>query len=246
MCTLFLAGFFSLVKAQVSINKTNTPPHPSAILDMSLSGNSGLGVLIPKITIGHSTDKSQITNPANYLLVFSPSLGAAYTGLNCWYQGNWNQYLSNGAAFDLLKSRHIAQNVLFVEQSAPETVHLTSKTYGDTLHFDKKTFDSQRAYNPATDQYVVPEDGIYELICSASIEGSNGSVSGLFILEQNYYQPLNQNFVTQSNVSSGPVENIVTYMGNLNKGIGICCTIKPVGSTQTVVVKSAYMIITRY
>ncbi|MDR1880663.1 MAG: hypothetical protein LBQ78_06985 [Tannerellaceae bacterium] len=249
ICILFLAGFFSLAKAQVSINKTNTPPHPSAMLDMSLSGNSGLGVLIPRITIGHATDNSRITNPADYLLVFSPSSGTTdFTGLNCWHQNHWKPYLSSGAAFDMLTSFHIAQTVLFVEQFEPEKIPHTSGSSGYTLHLDIIKFDSQRTYNPATYQYVIPEAGVYEITCGASIESSvAGTVSSELHIRKNNLVSLNHNFVSRTNSSYNPMVNTVTCIEELAKKDTIHCTLN-FGNwgTENFTVKSAYMMITRY
>src|SRR5204863_8257603 len=66
----------------VSINNTNTPAHPSAMLDVSSTSAPYLGMLIPCMT---TANRNAIISPATGLMVFNTDCGVTeyYTG-TCW------------------------------------------------------------------------------------------------------------------------------------------------------------------
>src|SRR4051812_46940775 len=66
----------------VSINKSNAPADPSAILDVSSASSPFLGVLIPRMS---TANRNSISNPAAGLQVFNTDCGVNeyYTG-SCW------------------------------------------------------------------------------------------------------------------------------------------------------------------
>jgi len=70
----------NILKAQVSINTDNTPPHNSAMLDIS---STDKGVLIPRLTYA---EKIAISNPAPGLLVFQTDERAGFYYYN---EGRW-------------------------------------------------------------------------------------------------------------------------------------------------------------
>ncbi|MDR1644660.1 MAG: hypothetical protein LBS05_02375 [Tannerellaceae bacterium] len=182
-----------LAGAQVTIGMDNIVHQPtsSAILDLN-PVNSGpkLGLLLPRIRIGNLFDRSIITNPANYLIVFSPyTEQTSQFGLNYWNVDRWYRVLNQSELFDSISTQRIAQIVLFAEQSSSETTsHNTdninvppSTPY--TLPIDEVKFDSQNGYNKTTHEYVIPEDGFYEITCDVKIKLDNsGTTVQTFIL----------------------------------------------------------------
>ncbi|MEP6676394.1 MAG: hypothetical protein ABJA78_14620 [Ferruginibacter sp.] len=86
------------VSAQVGINTTNTPAHPSAMLDIS---SSDKGLLIPRTS---AASRTAIANPAKGLMIYdtnSNSLwihnGAAWAAINpVWVVSGLNIHSSNG------------------------------------------------------------------------------------------------------------------------------------------------------
>src|SRR5579859_1680600 len=66
----------------VSINKTNTPADPSAMLDVSSTSAPYLGMLIPRMSIAN---RDAILAPATGLQIFNTDCGVNeyYTG-TCW------------------------------------------------------------------------------------------------------------------------------------------------------------------
>ncbi len=76
VCLLFIVAVLSpfLLHAQVGINATNTPPHPSAILDVS---STTKGMLAPRMT---EAQRLAIITPANGLIVYQTNATRGY-----WY-----------------------------------------------------------------------------------------------------------------------------------------------------------------
>lgn len=77
----------------VAINDDGTIAHPSAILDIKVSGPNKKGVLIPRIT---TTQRNAITSPAKGLLVYDSTLrnfyfhnGSAWTPIGGSSSGSW-------------------------------------------------------------------------------------------------------------------------------------------------------------
>ena len=84
LTTLIIFLFLSEIKAQVGINATNSPPHPSAMLDVN---STTKGLLIPRMS---STDKNNIFPKPAGLMVYDNTLnrfqnwnGVTWTG-NEW------------------------------------------------------------------------------------------------------------------------------------------------------------------
>src|SRR5436190_1470551 len=64
---LFNNRSFGQAASGVSVNNTNTPAHPSAMLDVSSTSSPFMGMLIPRMT---TADRNSIANPATGLQVF--------------------------------------------------------------------------------------------------------------------------------------------------------------------------------
>src|SRR6185436_4536488 len=66
----------------VSINATNTPAHPSAMLDVSSTAAPYTGMLIPRMT---TANRNSIVSPATGLQIYNTDCGINeyYTG-TCW------------------------------------------------------------------------------------------------------------------------------------------------------------------
>src|SRR5436190_11966489 len=66
----------------VSINTTNSPAHPSAMLDVSSTSSPYLGMLIPRM---NTSNRNSITLPATGLMIYNTDCGINeyYTG-TCW------------------------------------------------------------------------------------------------------------------------------------------------------------------
>src|ERR1043165_8994481 len=88
---IFSFAFSSFVFAQtggISINKTNTPADPSAMLDVSSSSSPYMGMLIPRMT---TANRNAILTPATGLQIFNTDCGVNeyYTG-TCWISTGQN------------------------------------------------------------------------------------------------------------------------------------------------------------
>src|SRR5436190_16821444 len=86
---LILLGFSSFSQTGgVSINKTNTPADPSAMLDVSSPSSPYMGMLIPRMT---TANRNAILSPATGLQIFNTDCGMNeyYTG-TCWISTGQN------------------------------------------------------------------------------------------------------------------------------------------------------------
>jgi hypothetical protein len=207
-------------KAQAQIDIGDSiRTHPSAILDIndSVAGNHR-GVLFPRIPLRGPTDRTAIAAPDSFLLVFSPyTASTPYAGLTYWHNNRWNRFLNQTEVYDTISAMHLAQVVLLSELSKSETSnHVTdgSNKAPYKVALDRTIFDSQNAYNRTAHEYIIPEDGIYEIICKAMWEVSVvGQTSQIFIVA-------NASIRTGDLVAdSGTTANgSVVYVGKLNKG----------------------------
>ncbi|MDR1356798.1 MAG: hypothetical protein LBJ58_03910 [Tannerellaceae bacterium] len=173
--------FYSLANAQVSIGTTGKPD-PSAMLDMTTSTGKGLGVLLPLIPVNNPANTAGISSPADYLMIFSPyAKDAPNPGLNYWHGNKWNRFLNQTELYDSISANYIAQIVLFAEQTNSETTNHNSKNSDGTepykfpLH--NIIYDSRSGYNTTTKEYIIPDDGNYEITCNVAIKVTSTSSS---------------------------------------------------------------------
>lgn len=178
--TAILVCTTTIGKAQVSISMSGleNKPHPSAALDLDFAVNYKYGFLIPRISINNATDKSNITNPADHLLVFSLA-DNEFFGLNFWnaISGKWDNILSRSRLFEIIFNAHFSQAVLQAEQSTPETATHNSDdkdTEPYILRIDRASSDSQESYDDTTYKYIIPVSGIYETVCRAEVANVTG------------------------------------------------------------------------
>jgi hypothetical protein len=92
-----------LVNAQnegVSISSDNSAPDESAMLDVQ---STTKGVLVPRLT---TTQRTDIINPANGLLVFDSSTESFW-----FYSGSWIELISNASETDPVFTAHPANQI---------------------------------------------------------------------------------------------------------------------------------------
>jgi hypothetical protein len=185
------------------------------MLDMDITG-SHRGMLIPRIPLRDAADRTSIPNPADYLLVFSPYTETpSYMGLSYWHNNRWNRLLNQTELYDSISSYHIAQIVLFVNQSRPESeTHVTDKNEKAPykLPLDNVIFDSQNAYNKTIWEYVIPEAGIYEIVCNVMLDVIPG------ISMQTYVRINDSNAVNDLIRTLTLTVGSVVYIAKLEKG----------------------------
>ncbi|MDR1257850.1 MAG: hypothetical protein LBK65_01020 [Tannerellaceae bacterium] len=220
--SILVAGFSGVAEAQVSIG-TADKPHPSAMLDMTSPTGNRLGVLFPLIPLNNSTDRSVISSPADFLIIFSPyANGAPLPGLNYWYGNKWNHFLNQTELYDSISAKHVAQIVLFVEQITEETVFHSSRNPDGTAPYifplDNVVYDSQNGYNKTSKEYIIPDNGIYEITCNVVIIPQTTG-SGDYSMQT--FVGVDGNSVTNDLVSFSAVTRVngsATYTAVLNKG----------------------------
>jgi hypothetical protein len=206
------------LKAQVSMGK-NELPHPSAMLDMDVPVTDRVqGVLFPRIPLGSAADRTSIPSPDDYLLVFSSyTAPSSYVGLSYWHNSRWHRLLNQTDLFDSISAHYIAQIVLYASQTAPEgQSHVTDpanrKPY--KLSIDKIVFDSQNSYKNNSREYVIPENGLYEIACSATLSDVQQSPSMQTFICVDGVNVMND----LVNNSPSTVSGTVVYIAFLNKG----------------------------
>jgi hypothetical protein len=219
--SLLVAGFSGLAEAQVGIGTTEKP-HPSAMLDMTSPTGNRLGVLFPLIPLNSPTDRSGVSSPADFLMVFSPYVkDAPLPGLNYWYGNKWNHFLNQTELYDSISAKHVAQIVLFAEQTVEETVFHSSRNEDGTTPYrfplDNVVYDSQEGYNKTSKEYIIPDDGIYEVTCNVVITPQ--LTSGDYTMQT--FVRVDGNNVTDDLISfssSTRINGSATYTAILNKG----------------------------
>jgi hypothetical protein len=214
-----LVCFYGLADAQVSIGTTNKPDQ-SAMLDMTPPTGKGLGMLLPLIPVNSLTNTAGISSPADFLMIFSPyTKDAPNPGLNYWHGNKWNRFLNQTELYDSISSNYIAQIVLFAEQTnAEQSTHNStngdgSMPYKFPLH--NVIYDSRGGYNATTKEYVIPDDGNYEITCNVVIKPN---VSGNSM--QTFVRVDGKNVVDDlvSITSTASVSGSVTYTARFTKG----------------------------
>jgi hypothetical protein len=204
-------------QAQIGIGESGQP-HPSAMLDMDMANNRQ-GVLLPRIPISGPTDKTSIPNPADYLLVFSPYTGtSSYTGLSYWHNSQWNNLLNQTNLYDSISAHRITQIILFARLHIPETTTHVTDNHQQTpykLPLDSVVFDSQRAYDQTSQTYIIPEDGLYEIMCAATLNVAANITMQTFICVNQ--TPMINDLITQTSATGISVGSVV-YTAQLKKG----------------------------
>lgn len=222
----------SILNAQISISlNENAIPHPSAMLDLDFENNQNSGVLLPKVSINDATDNSSISNPADYLMVFSPAQND-FSALNFWNQDKWENLSTEtktqqGIATHI--SGHIAQSVLWAAQSEPEDSFHQHGISTYTLPINNILLDHHDTYNINEYHYTIATDGMYEIICNSVItasdtKGSDIINSQVFIWKEGNKEPLTSGLVNKLSYIS-EINNTVSYIGSLLKGEKIYCTV---------------------
>jgi hypothetical protein len=210
--------YYGVANAQISIG-TNSKPDPSAMLDMTSSGK-GLGVLFPLIPVNSPTSTSGISSPANFLMIFSPyAKDASNPGLSYWHGNKWNRFLNQTELYDSISAHYIAQIVLFAEQTNPETSnHNSTNSDGTTPYkfpLHNVVYDSRGGYNSATKEYVIPDDGNYEITCNVVIKPMASGNSMQTYVKVDGANTVND-LITITSTSS--VSGSVTYTARFTKG----------------------------
>jgi len=78
----------------VSINTTNNPPDPSAILDIQ---HDNKGILIPRVSLLSLTSQTTpVENPAEGLLIYNDDETVVPKGFYYWTGSMWNQFTTQG------------------------------------------------------------------------------------------------------------------------------------------------------
>jgi hypothetical protein len=243
LCPIILSLSIS-AQAQIGISKNDSigQPHPSAVLDMDMDvdiTNNRLGVLLPRIPLNGPTDRTSISNPADYLLVFSPyTKNSSYIGLSYWLNNRWNRLLNQTELFDSISRYHIAQVVLFANRTMPEThTHVTDVNNLNPykLTYDGIIFDSQFAYNKQNDEYVIPENGLYEIVCNVTLHDVSIEESMQTIIMINGYSVVDDLVNKTSAVTVGSI----VYVAELKKGDRVASAVG-VGKWNTAKFRVAY------
>jgi hypothetical protein len=219
---LIILGLSGKAQAQISISENpGRQPHPSAILDITNDATNGnyRGVLLPLIPLRNSTDRTSIPSPDDYLLVFSPYAAASsYAGLNYWHNNRWHRFLNQSELYGKISDAHIAQIVLFSQRNIPEdSEHSTDPANSAPYKFSLDTiiFDSQSAFNKKEHLYVIPEDGLYEILCNATVAVSVTQVSvETFVMVDGKIRAKD----LIANISVPTVAGSVIYVTKLKKG----------------------------
>ena len=108
---IFLATFLS---AQVAVNTSGTPPHASAMLDVS-STNKGL--LVPNVSLTDVTTVTPIGSPATGLLVWNTNAsvtGGSGVGFYFWDGSKWQSLLSDNTGWRLRGNSNTIPSIHFV------------------------------------------------------------------------------------------------------------------------------------
>jgi hypothetical protein len=215
---LIILSLSGKAKAQISIGK-DVSSHASAILDVNTLATGGKrGVLIPRIPIYNSTDRTAISAPDDYLLVFSPyTVASSFAGLSYWHNNRWNHLINQTDLYPMISSRHISQVILFAKFGTPETTpHVTDagNAIPYPLQFKLVVFDSQNAYKSATHEYIIPEDGLYEITCESMLQISSGETSMETFVTVNGASVVSDVLSKVKGVTTGAV----IYTANLKRG----------------------------
>ncbi|MEM6316301.1 MAG: tail fiber domain-containing protein [Bacteroidota bacterium] len=119
---LFHLSLFSL-SAQVAINENNNEPDTSAMLDIS---STDKGILIPRMS---STDRENISSPANGLMVFDSTTNSFW-----YYSENWQE----------ISGAFISQNgITYAKNKADDFIlGVDSINYGLNIGSEEKLFFS--------------------------------------------------------------------------------------------------------
>jgi hypothetical protein len=136
-----------------------------------IDNNHHRGVLLPRIPLRNSTDRSAIPSPDDFLLVFSPYKDSMESGLNYWYANHWHRVLSETELYTHISEQNITQTVLSARLMEMEkTLHVTDSRNSNPykLPLNNVVFDSQNAYNQTKYEYVIPETGTYEIVCDVA------------------------------------------------------------------------------
>ncbi|MDR1402632.1 MAG: hypothetical protein LBJ60_02870 [Tannerellaceae bacterium] len=215
---LLAVGFSGSVQAQIKIGSTGDP-HPSAMLDMNSSGNNRLGALFPLIPINSSTDRTAISSPADFLTILSPYANdAKFPGLNYWHNDKWNHLLNQTELYDSISAKHIAQIVLFAEQTVAEGYfHVTDPSEKAPYRFrlNSVLYDSQAGF--ADSQYEILDDGIYEITCDVAIEAqSKGEMVSMQTFVRVDGKNMTNDLITFDSTNSA--SGSVSYTGKFTEG----------------------------
>ena len=117
---IFIVSIFE-INAQMAVNNNGTPPHNSAMLDISASGNTNAkGFLMPRVA-----NHNIITTPAKGLMIFNTTTNSAWM-----YNGTAWAEMGSGSA----GNGWISKN---------DTLYVTNKLVGVNTAFPKTTMEVQ-------------------------------------------------------------------------------------------------------
>jgi hypothetical protein len=165
----FLLGVFTLTTplgyAQVGIG-TDTPD-PSAVLEIY---STNKGITLPNTDLFSVTDKSNITDPVNGLLIFNINNEPAkelYTGLYYWNEPakKWTSILSEEAFSNIMDTYAVEESYVVANETNAQSLNsnyspLTFSSAGVVL-------DRENSFKNST--FTVPKNSFYNIQCGMEI-----------------------------------------------------------------------------
>ncbi|MEL6810353.1 MAG: hypothetical protein AAFP76_03340 [Bacteroidota bacterium] len=173
---LVCAFFAQLIHGQIGIG--TTAPDPSAVLDVSAADK---GLLIPRVSLPNvtTTTLDGVNNAATGLLIWNTNastVGGNGIGLYFYSDASiWESIGSNSANTVVASKIGNSNNFTFIQG-----------TYA-RLDFDTISFNyGGGSYDPATDLYMVPEDGVYEISVHLNVSFNGTSISEMLLSHRLY------------------------------------------------------------
>ncbi|MDR6919563.1 MULTISPECIES: hypothetical protein [Chryseobacterium] len=226
--------FTLLSNAQVAITLSNIPdptPHASAVLDMDFPVNTNNGILLPKIPLKNTTDKDIITNPANYLLVYSnpnPALNSPSKGLAYWDPGapvqpQWSTVANITNVSESLGIKGVIKTLAYARQNTPETtLHITGTSGGYKIKFETEYLDIMNAFNLSTHEYTISSPGVYSVKCLINITVGQAAASAQAFVIRNGAVMSSGSLVQTTGAGTSWPLSISSYL-NLAAGDKMAC-----------------------
>jgi hypothetical protein len=219
----FLLGVFTLTTplgyAQVGIG-TDTPD-PSAALEIY---STNKGITLPNTDLFSVTDKGNITDPVNGLLIFNinnePDKGL-YTGLYYWNEKDqkWTSILSEEAFSSIMDTYAVEEGYLVANEIIEQS--LTANIYSQlTFSPAGVVLDRENSFKNST--FTVPKNSFYNIQCGMEIGKNGGNDAYVKIVisgskKEEVESSISRNFIKDHLSPS------VVFTGELKKGDTVQC-----------------------
>lgn len=178
---LILLYVASPLFSQVAINNTGADPDGSAILDLS---SNDKGLLLPRMVINDvDSDMSPVESPAQGLLIYNTGSAQVEEGIYSWSGDKWVKIINSNSSLNVNQVSSVYESAEMYEvneinNSTFISLPVSDNYYGWTTATEGTTFGSMTTdvNNADGSRIIIGETGLYQIVISASIAGSNNNI----------------------------------------------------------------------